>query len=96
MLFPEEPGKATPSDELQLWAKLESKSDSMADELVRNLQLKARCHRGTNRFANTLVVAVLLGVSVGVALVALQSEDATDPPASSGIVSKEMPRLDPR
>ena len=96
MLYPDEPGKAEPSNNLHHWAQLESKSDSMADELVRNLQSSRRRNQEASRFSNALVSAVLLTVCVGLAIAVLHSKDETDPPANSATVSTDIHRLDPQ
>lgn len=95
MLYPDEPGKVKPSDELHRWAQLEGKSDSMADELVLDVQEQRKCCRGANPFALILVIATLLAVLVGSLTAIPQRKDAENPPANSLAVPSDNLRPRP-
>ena len=63
MLYSDDPGKAEPDDEVHHWARLESKSAAMAEELVQNLELGSQPGQRANRLSKTLVFAALLTVA---------------------------------
>ncbi len=94
MLYSDDPGRAEPDDEVHHWARLEGKSATMADELVQNLQLERQCSQRASRFSNTLVFATLLTVC-GLVIVALQSKDPDEPPATTLIESIATRQLVP-
>jgi hypothetical protein len=83
MLYPDEPGKAKPNDEVHHWARLESKSDSMAEGLIQNMQSQKKLCHGAGCLANTLFFAVLITIWLGVAITRFWLNNLTEPPATS-------------
>jgi hypothetical protein len=83
MLYPDEPGKAKPNDEVHHWARLESKTDSMAEQLIQNTQSQKKLCHGAGCLANTLFFAALITVWLGVAITTFWLNNLTEPPAKS-------------
>ena len=90
MHFPDEPGNVKQSDALHQWARLESKSDSMAEQLVQNVQFNRRSKDKPGRYTNAIVLGSLLTFCIGVTIAILRSRSPTEPPETSLSRSSEV------
>jgi hypothetical protein len=95
MHFPEEPGNVKPSDTLHQWARLEGKSDSMAEELIQNVHLKKGSSKKAGRNTNALVFGVLMTLCIGVTFAILWSKGPSEPPETSLSISSDVRQLGP-